>query len=69
MPLFPEYKKQIESSVADLMNVGGRPAGSCTAAKFLKEFVEIAEWAHLDIAGVDHESKDRGYLCKGMSGT
>jgi aminopeptidase len=68
MPLFPEYKQQIDSQVADLMNTGGRPAGSCTAATFLKEFVSVGEWAHLDIAGVDHESKDRGYLSKGMTG-
>jgi len=50
LPLWDEYKKQLESEVADLQNVGGRPAGTITAACFLSEFVGDAKWAHLDIA-------------------
>jgi len=50
LPLWDEYKKQLESDVADLQNVGGRPAGTITAACFLSEFVGDAKWAHLDIA-------------------
>lgn len=55
MPLYIEpYKAQLKSRVADLNNIGGRPAGSATAATFLSEFVDfdkVQEWAHLDIAG------------------
>ncbi|WP_349369718.1 leucyl aminopeptidase [Salinarimonas sp.] len=51
MPLGPAYDKMIESKIADMKNVGGRNAGSITAAQFLKRFVEDTPWAHLDIAG------------------
>jgi len=51
LPLWPEYRKQLESETADLKNVGGRPAGTITAATFLREFVKQVPWAHLDIAG------------------
>jgi leucyl aminopeptidase len=51
LPLWDDYRKQIESPVADLKNVGGRPAGTITAAVFLREFVGDTPWAHLDIAG------------------
>ncbi|MBC7475175.1 MAG: leucyl aminopeptidase [Candidatus Sericytochromatia bacterium] len=51
LPLFDEYKSQIRSSSADLENIGGRAAGSITAAIFLKEFVGEVPWIHLDIAG------------------
>ena len=52
LPIWPEYRKQIDSTVADVKNTGGRPAGTITAALFLKEFVGDFPWAHLDIAGV-----------------
>jgi leucyl aminopeptidase len=51
MPVGPEFDKQIESKFADMKNVGGRPAGSCTAALILSRFVDDTPWAHLDIAG------------------
>jgi len=51
LPLFKEYKMQIESDVADLENYGGSPAGAITAAMFLQEFTGGLPWAHLDIAG------------------
>lgn len=51
LPLWDEYKKQLESDTADLKNVGGRPGGSITAGCFLSEFVGDTTWAHLDIAG------------------
>ena len=51
MPLFDEYRDQIKSDIADFMNTGGRPAGSITAAMFLKEFTGGLPWAHMDIAG------------------
>ena len=53
LPLEDEYKEQIKSSIADIMNTGGsRWGGAITAAMFLKEFAEDTPWIHLDIAGV-----------------
>jgi len=52
LPLYEEYRAQLVSDVADLENVGGRSAGTITAAMFLKEFVDKKRrWAHIDIAG------------------
>lgn len=56
MPLWKEYTKQLESPFADLANIGGRDAGSVTAACFLSQFTEKQKWAHLDIAGVAWKS-------------
>ena len=52
MPTWPEYKQQLKSNFADLANIGGREAGSITAAVFLSHFAKKYNWAHLDIAGV-----------------
>jgi len=51
MPLPEEYVENIKSKIADLKNIGVKGGGSITAALFLKEFVDKAKWAHLDIAG------------------
>ncbi len=51
MPLGPEYDKLLDSKNADMKNIGGRPAGSITAAQFLRRFVGVTPWAHLDVAG------------------
>ena len=51
MPLWDEYQEQLKSPFADIANIGGRPAGSITAACFLSRFTEDYAWAHLDIAG------------------
>ncbi len=51
MPLWEEYQEQLKSPFADMANIGGRPAGSVTAACFLARFAENYAWAHLDIAG------------------
>ncbi len=51
MPMGPAYEKLIESKFADMKNVGGRHAGSITAAQILQKFVKDTPWAHLDIAG------------------
>ena len=51
LPLAEPYDKLIDSKVADMKNIGGRDAGSITAAQFLARFVEDVPWAHLDIAG------------------
>jgi len=50
MPLPEQYGKQLESMIADVKNIGGRPGGSITAALFLQKFVNGLPWAHLDIA-------------------
>jgi leucyl aminopeptidase len=68
MPLFDEYRDQIKSDIADIMNTGGRPAGSITAAMFLKEFTDDVPWAHLDIAGTAWADEAKPYLPKGPSG-
>ena len=51
MPLWDEYQTQLDSNFADIANIGGRGAGSVTAACFLSRFTESYPWAHLDIAG------------------
>ncbi|MCP4381279.1 MAG: leucyl aminopeptidase [Hyphomicrobiales bacterium] len=57
MPLGPDYDKMIESKFADMKNVGGRWAGSTTAAQFLERFVVDTPWAHLDVAGTAMNSR------------
>ena len=56
LPLFEDYKEQLKSNFADLQNIGGRPAGTITAAAFLSYFTENYPWAHLDIAGTAWQS-------------
>lgn len=52
MPLGPEYDRQLKSEFADMRNIGGRSAGSITAAQFLQRFIDDGvKWAHIDIAG------------------
>jgi leucyl aminopeptidase len=68
LPLFEDYKDQIRSEIADLLNTGGRPAGSITAALFLKEFSGGLPWVHLDIAGTAWAEESKPYLPKGPSG-
>lgn len=61
LPLFDEYKEQLKSNFADLQNIGGRPAGTITAATFLAHFAQNYPWAHLDIAGTAWKSgKEKG---------
>ncbi len=68
LPLFDEYRDQIKSEIADILNTGGRPAGSITAALFLKEFTGGLPWVHLDIAGTAWAEESKPYLPKGPSG-
>jgi leucyl aminopeptidase len=51
LPLWEEYQEQLKSNFADLANIGGKDAGTITAACFLSQFAENFRWAHLDIAG------------------
>jgi leucyl aminopeptidase len=61
MPLWDDYQSQLDSNFADIQNIGGRPAGSITAACFLARFTKDYRWAHLDIAGTAWKSgKDKG---------
>jgi leucyl aminopeptidase len=68
LPLWDEYRQQIDSPIADIKNTGGRPAGSITAGWFLKEFVGEVPWAHLDIAGTAYRDEPVPYLRKGATG-
>jgi leucyl aminopeptidase len=68
MPLDEEYKDQIRSSIADIMNSGGRWGGAATAAMFLKEFAEDTPWIHLDIAGTAWMEDQKPWIAKGPSG-
>ena len=68
MPLDDEYKEQIRSSIADIMNTGGRWGGAITAAMFLKEFAEETPWIHLDIAGTAWMEDQKPWIAKGPSG-
>ena len=56
MPLWDDYQEQLRSNFADMANIGGRPAGSVTAACFLSRFTKKLRWAHLDIAGTAWKS-------------
>ncbi|MDD4929707.1 MAG: leucyl aminopeptidase [Gallionella sp.] len=61
MPLWDEYQQQLDSNFADMQNIGGRAAGSVTAACFLSRFAKEYRWAHLDIAGTAWKSgKEKG---------
>ena len=68
LPLDKEYSKQIKSDIADIKNVGGRKAGTITAAAFLKEFADGVSWAHLDIAGTAWADEAKPHRSKGPTG-
>ena len=67
MPMFKEYAELLKSKIADLKNIGGREAGSITAAKFLEHFVDYP-WMHLDIAGPSFLHEAKPYKPAGGSG-
>ncbi|MDQ5847439.1 MAG: leucyl aminopeptidase [Pseudomonadota bacterium] len=56
MPLWEDYQEALRSNFADMANIGGRPAGSITAASFLARFTRKLRWAHLDVAGTAWKS-------------
>ena len=68
MPLYDDYAEQLKSEIADMTNTGGRPAGACTAAIFLKEFAGGLPWAHLDIAGTAWADDSKPWQPKGPTG-
>src|SRR5579872_3666819 len=69
MPLYDEHANIMKSEVADLKNTGGRPAGTSTAAAFLKAFVGETPWIHLDIAGTAYVESESSWQAKGPTGT
>ncbi len=68
LPLWDEYREQNKSDVADVKNSGGRPAGTITAAWFLREFVDGYPWVHLDIAGTAWTDREQPHQVKGPTG-
>jgi len=64
LPLWDDYQQQLDSNFADIANIGGKEAGSVTAACFLSRFTENFTWAHLDIAGTAW----KGGKAKGATG-
>jgi leucyl aminopeptidase len=68
LPLWDDYKPLIKSDIADIKNSGGRPAGTITAALFLKEFADGYPWVHLDIAGTAYSESDLATIPAGPTG-
>ena len=68
MPLHENYDKLLKSAAADMQNIGGRGAGSITAAQFLQRFVNKTPWAHLDIAGMAWSKEAKPTAPKGATG-
>jgi leucyl aminopeptidase len=69
LPLEDDYKDQIKSGIADIMNTGvSRWGGAINAAMFLKEFAEDTPWIHLDIAGLAWSDDAKPWMAKGPSG-
>lgn len=69
MPLYDAYRKELDSDIADLKNVGSRWGGAIIAALFLREFIgEGIHWAHLDIAGAARAEGDYDEHAKGGTG-
>jgi leucyl aminopeptidase len=69
LPLPQEYRKDLDSEIADLKNItGNRGGGALTAGLFLAEFTGDVPWVHLDIAGPARASGDDGYIAKGGTG-
>ncbi len=68
LPMHEEYQEQIKSDIADIKNIGGRDAGTITAACFLSRFVDDIPWVHLDIAGTAWNMKGTDISPKGATG-
>lgn len=68
LPLAKEYRKSLDSHVADMRNIGGPLAGTITASLFLNEFTAGVPWGHIDMAGTMKMDSDDGWLAKGATG-
>jgi len=69
LPLWMDYRKNIESTVADVKNTGGRYGGAINAALFLREFVGDVPWAHMDVAGTAFVEHNNEYWPRGGTGS
>jgi leucyl aminopeptidase len=67
LPCGDEYAEEMKGKIADLKNSGGKWGGACTAAAFLRQFVNDKKWAHLDIAGMDYLEKATEWSTGGAS--
>ncbi len=67
LPMVSDYRKLLDSTVADMRNIGGPSGGTITASLFLNEFVNDTPWAHLDIAGPMKVDGDEGWMQKGAT--
>ena len=68
LPLIKRYRSQLDSTVADMTNLGGPNAGSITAGLYLEEFVDGTPWAHIDIAGTAQAEAETRWIPKGPTG-
>jgi leucyl aminopeptidase len=68
LPLWKEYNEMLRSDIADMKNIGGREAGTITAACFLNRYAGDTPWCHLDIAGTAWTEKEKPYRPKGPTG-
>jgi leucyl aminopeptidase len=68
LPIWDDHRDQMKSSIADLVNSGGKPASTIAAAAFLENFIGDWPWAHIDIAYTDSEPKGKPYTPKGPTG-
>ena len=68
MPLNDAYDKKLNCAIADMKNIGGRDAGSITAAQFLQRYINKVPWAHLDIAGTAWADDSKPTVPKGATG-
>ena len=68
LPLPKEYRRLLDSEIADMKNIGGPHGGALTAGLFLQEFAGDVPWAHLDIAGPSRAEADNGFVARGGTG-
>ncbi|MCI0345620.1 MAG: leucyl aminopeptidase family protein, partial [Chloroflexi bacterium] len=68
LPLYDDYRRKIDSEIADIRNIGDRYGGAITAGLFLKEFAGDTPWLHLDIAGPARSTADEFETPKGATG-
>ena len=68
LPLPAEYRKLIDSPIADMKNVGGQWGGAIIAGLVLQEFTADVPWAHLDVAGPARSAKKEHYIAEGGTG-
>ena len=67
MPLYEDYRRAMDSQIADIKNSGGRAAGALTASAFLSDFAKGADWTHMDIAGTAFREKAESYADSGAT--